>query len=144
MRAEETIASLEGQLKDAPRATEGSERALARDRRALAAGAGTHRRVGKAENAPALLCEGQQEEAASPGEEAAQKARGPAQSWASALAAHPDCGTSDRDLPGLSLALGRDQFGALPRGHRCASPSSGGSDRPSHLQRVVYGLSEMA
>src|SRR5947209_17756166 len=61
-------------------ATGGSERALARDRRALAAGAGTHRRVGKAENASTRLREGQQEEAPSSREEAAQKARGAVQS----------------------------------------------------------------
>ena len=57
-----------------PGATEGSNGAVARNARAIEAGPGADRRVGKAENASTPFREGKQEEAKGRGEEAAPKA----------------------------------------------------------------------
>src|SRR2546421_3448599 len=116
MTAEETIDHLEGQLKDAlERLKEMSER-LRETEEHLQQAQARIAELEKQKTSPHRSL-GQQEEGGRSGEEAAQKAGGPIQSWAAPSGAYPDCGTSDRDLPGLPLALGWDQFSALPRGH---------------------------
>ena len=121
MTAEETIASLEAQLKQAlERLDEVSEQLRVAQARI--------EELEKLKTPPPAFVKAKKKKA---------------QSSETALYANPDRRASARHMPNVSVAVGRYQSGALPRGHRCARAPTSGGHGTSYLQRLVFRVPEM-
>ena len=135
MTAEETIASLEAQLKQAlERLDEVSEQLRVAQARI--------EELEKLKTPPPAFVKANKKKRQRKRRRLARSVTR-AQSSETALYANPDRRASARHMPNVSVAVGRYQSGALPRGHRCARAPTSGGHGTSYLQRLVFRVPEM-